>query len=85
MVTRFDHITIVVRDADKAKAFFALLGFVEQQSLVISGGQFASYMGIPDIEAQHVTLALANAAPASRFSSCGTASRSRFRMRPSPG
>lgn len=60
---RVDHITIVVRDADKAKAFFALLGFVERQSVVISGGQFASYMGIPDIESQHVTLALANAAP----------------------
>jgi catechol 2,3-dioxygenase-like lactoylglutathione lyase family enzyme len=63
MVARFDHVTIVVRDVDKAKAFFALLGFVEQQSVVISGGQFSSYMGIPGIEAEHVTLALANATP----------------------
>lgn len=63
MVTHFDHVTIVVRDAAKAKAFFALLGFVEQQSVVIAGGQFSSYMGIPDIEAEHVTLALANATP----------------------
>jgi len=63
MVTHFDHVTIVVTDVGKAKAFFALLGFVEQQSVVISGGQFARYMGIPDIEAEHVTLALANAIP----------------------
>jgi len=63
MVTHFDHVTIVVRDVAKAKAFFALLGFIEQQSVVISGGQFSSYMGIPDIEAEHITLALANATP----------------------
>jgi catechol 2,3-dioxygenase-like lactoylglutathione lyase family enzyme len=63
MVTRFDHVTIVVRDVAKAKAFFALLGFREQQSVVISGGEFSSYMGIPGAEAEHVTLALANATP----------------------
>ena len=63
MVTHFDHVTIVVRDVGKAKAFFALLGFVEQQSVLISGRQFSSYMGIPGIEAEHVTLALANATP----------------------
>lgn len=63
MVTRFDHITIVVRDVAKAKSFFAKLGFLEQQSVVIAGGQFSRYMGIPDIEAEHVTLALANAIP----------------------
>ena len=63
MVTHFDHVTIVVRDVGKAKAFFALLGFVEQQSVVIAGGQFSRYMDIPDIEAEHVTLALVNAIP----------------------
>jgi catechol 2,3-dioxygenase-like lactoylglutathione lyase family enzyme len=63
MVTRFDHLTVVVRELDKAKAFFALLGFVEQQSVVISGGQFSRYMGIPGIEAEHVTLALAGTTP----------------------
>jgi catechol 2,3-dioxygenase-like lactoylglutathione lyase family enzyme len=63
MVTHFDHVTIVVRDVGKAKAFFALLGFMEQQSVVISGGQFSRYMGIPDIEAEHITLALTNAVP----------------------
>jgi catechol 2,3-dioxygenase-like lactoylglutathione lyase family enzyme len=63
MITHFDHVTIVVRDVEQAKSFFGLLGFVEQQSVVISGGQFAAYMGIPGIEAEHVTLALAGASP----------------------
>ena len=63
MVTHFDHVTLVVRDVGKAKAFFALLGFAEEQSVVISGGRFSSYMGIPDIEAEHITLALTNAIP----------------------
>jgi len=63
MVTHFDHLTIVVRDVGKAKAFFALLGFLEQQSVVISGEQFSRYMGIPGIEAEHITLALPSATP----------------------
>jgi len=63
MITHFDHVTIVVQDVERAKSFFALLGFVEQQSVVISGGRFSAYMGIPDIEAEHVTLALAGALP----------------------
>jgi catechol 2,3-dioxygenase-like lactoylglutathione lyase family enzyme len=32
MVKSFDHITIVVRDVDKAKTFFGLLGFKETKS-----------------------------------------------------
>ena len=63
MVMHFDHVTIVVRDAEAAKTFFALLGFVEQQTVVISGKQFSTYMGVPDIEAEHVTLALAHSSP----------------------
>ena len=63
MVMHFDHVTIVVRDTQAAKAFFALLGFVEQQTVVISGEQFSAYMGIDAIEAEHVTLALADATP----------------------
>lgn len=63
MITHFDHVTIVVRDVETAKAFFALLGFVEQQTVVIAGDQFSRYMGIAGIEAEHVTLALAGASP----------------------
>jgi len=56
MILHIDHVTIVVRDVAKAKAFFALLGFVEEKSVVISGPQFANYMRVDGIEAEHVTL-----------------------------
>jgi catechol 2,3-dioxygenase-like lactoylglutathione lyase family enzyme len=63
MVKNFDHLTIVVRDIDSAKAFFSILGFTEAMSVVISGEPFASYMGIAGIEADHVTLVLPNVSP----------------------
>ena len=63
MTTHFDHLTIVVRDVDRAKSFFALLGFKEAMSVVISGEPFESYMGVPGIEAEHVTLVLEKASP----------------------
>ena len=63
MVKNFDHLTIVVRDAERAKAFFALLGFKEATSVVIKGPVFADYMGVPGIEAEHITLVLENATP----------------------
>ena len=37
MVQRFDHVTVVVRDLDAARAFFELLGFKEDKAVVISG------------------------------------------------
>jgi catechol 2,3-dioxygenase-like lactoylglutathione lyase family enzyme len=43
MILHIDHVTVVVRDVQKAKAFFALLGFVEEKSTVISGSP-------PDLE-----------------------------------
>jgi len=63
MVKNFDHVTIVVRDLEKAKKFFGLLGFEEEKSVVISGSKFGSYMGVRGIEAEHVTLALIDAVP----------------------
>ena len=63
MPTHFDHLTIVVRDVVRAKAFFAVLGFKEAMSVVIAGEPFASYMGVPGIEAEHVTLVLENFTP----------------------
>jgi catechol 2,3-dioxygenase-like lactoylglutathione lyase family enzyme len=62
-VRRFDHLTIAVRDLDRARRFFRLLGFKEAMSVVIAGEPFASYMGVPEIEADHVTLVLENASP----------------------
>ena len=63
MIRHFDHVTIVVKDIEAAKQFFGLLGFKEDKSVVISGQQFSAYMGVDDIEAEHVTLALANVSP----------------------
>jgi catechol 2,3-dioxygenase-like lactoylglutathione lyase family enzyme len=63
MLKRFDHLTIVVRDVDRAKAFFGVLGFTEAMSVGIAGEPFASYMGVPGIEAEHVTLVLDNVSP----------------------
>src|SRR5215831_14030808 len=63
MILHIDHVTVVVRDIAKAKAFFSLLGFVEEKSVVISGAQFARYMGVEGIEAEHVTLVSKQATP----------------------
>ena len=63
MVRHFEHVTIAVRDVDAAKRFFALLGFEEEISTVIKGPVMDAYMGVPGIEAEHVTLVLKGAAP----------------------
>jgi catechol 2,3-dioxygenase-like lactoylglutathione lyase family enzyme len=63
MLRNFDHLTIVVRDLRQAKEFFAVLGFKEAMAVVITGEPFASYMGVPGIEADHVTLVLENVSP----------------------
>ncbi len=63
MIRHFDHVTIVVRDLGAARRFFGLLGFVEDKAVRISGPQFAEYMGVEGIEAEHVTLVLAGATP----------------------
>ena len=61
MLKRFDHVTIVVRDVAGAVRFFEALGFYVDKDVVISGKVFSDYMGVPDIEAQHVTLVLEGA------------------------
>jgi len=63
MVRHFEHVTIAVRDVDAAKRFFALLGFEEEISTVIKGPIMEAYMGVPGIEAEHVTLVLKDTAP----------------------
>lgn len=57
----FDHMTVVVEDLDAARRFFGLLGFTERVAVVASGEVISRYMGIPDWEADHVTLELASA------------------------
>jgi len=63
MIQRFDHVTIAVRDVAGAVRFFALLGFRVDKSVVISGEKFARYMGLDEIEAEHVTLVHESATP----------------------
>ena len=63
MIKHFDHVTVVVSDVEAAKQFFGLLGFNEDKSVVIKGPQFSAYMGVSGIEAEHVTLVLANVSP----------------------
>jgi catechol 2,3-dioxygenase-like lactoylglutathione lyase family enzyme len=63
MVRHFEHVTIAVHDLDAAKRFFALLGFEEEISTVIVGATMSAYMGVPGIEAEHVTLVLKGATP----------------------
>jgi len=63
MVQNIDHVTVAVSDAERAKAFFALLGFREEISTVISGPKFAAYMRVHGIEARHVTLVLEGSSP----------------------
>jgi catechol 2,3-dioxygenase-like lactoylglutathione lyase family enzyme len=63
MIMHLDHVTVVVRDVVRAKEFFALLGFAEEKSVVISGDMFARYMGVEGIEAEHVTLVSTRSSP----------------------
>lgn len=63
MIKHFDHVTVCVRELDTAKRFFGLLGFEEGKSVVISGEPFATYMGLEEIEADHVTLVVPGLSP----------------------
>jgi catechol 2,3-dioxygenase-like lactoylglutathione lyase family enzyme len=58
----FDHMTVVVTDLDEARRFFGLLGFAERLAVVAQGEEIARYMGIEGWQADHVTLALEDAA-----------------------
>jgi len=63
MIRHFDHVTVCVRDLERAKAFFAVLGFEEDKAVVIEGKTFSAYMGVADAVADHVTLVLPGSAP----------------------
>src|SRR5215469_13292568 len=58
-----DHVTIAVANAATAIEFFEVLGFRKQHVAMIDGGPPARYMGMPDMKAQHITLALEEAEP----------------------
>jgi catechol 2,3-dioxygenase-like lactoylglutathione lyase family enzyme len=58
MLTRPDHCTVAVTDLPAAIAYFEALGFEVTLRAVISGPDMDAYMGVPGIEADHVTLNL---------------------------
>src|SRR6516162_10707727 len=58
-----DHVTIAVASAAAAIQFFEVLGFRKQHVAMIDGGPPARYMGMPDMKAQHITLALEGSEP----------------------
>ena len=63
MLKNPDHVTVVVEDLEAAKGFFSSLGFEQSVATVISGATFSDYMGVPGIEADHVSMALRGCAP----------------------
>ena len=59
----FDHVTLGVFDLDEAIRFFGVLGFEVTKTVRISGATMDAYMGIPGMDADHVTLAIPDAEP----------------------
>jgi catechol 2,3-dioxygenase-like lactoylglutathione lyase family enzyme len=53
-----DHITLAVRDKDAAIETLGHFGFRVDHVARIDGGVPAEYMGMPDMHADHITLAL---------------------------
>ena len=58
MIKHPDHVTLCVSDLPAAKAFVELLGFNEEHAVVIEGEPFSTYMQIPEVKADHVTMVL---------------------------
>ena len=58
-----NHMSIVVNDVAAAKHFLSVLGFEETSSKVISGPVMEDYLGVKDMEAEHITMVLKEASP----------------------
>ena len=58
-----DHVTVAVADPERAITFFELLGFTKGHVATIDGGAPATYMGMPDMKAEHITLVLEGCTP----------------------
>jgi len=58
MIERLDHINIVVSDLEKARDFFLLFGFRECSFSELSGEWISSIVGLEDVRARYVALAL---------------------------
>jgi catechol 2,3-dioxygenase-like lactoylglutathione lyase family enzyme len=58
LIKRIDHINLVVRNLERAKAFFLDLGFEEIDHAAISGEPFSRVTGLADVRAIYSALAL---------------------------
>lgn len=58
LVTRIDHVNIVVKDLDKVKEFFLSLGFTEQDQSRLRGEWISATVGLEDVAAHYVKLTL---------------------------
>jgi len=63
MVMCPNHMTVAVTEVAPAKEFFALLGFEESETKFISGPIMEEYLGVPGVEAEHVTMVLKGCDP----------------------
>ena len=61
MIKRMDHINVVVSDIALAKSFFLDLGFEEIDRASLSGDMFSKVVGLANIDADYVALALPGA------------------------
>jgi len=58
MIERLDHINIVVSNLEEARDFFFLFGFRECSFSELSGEWISSIVGLEDVRARYVALAL---------------------------
>jgi catechol 2,3-dioxygenase-like lactoylglutathione lyase family enzyme len=58
-----DHVTIAVREVDAAVELLGHFGFRRDHDAHIDGGAPAEYMGMPMMQADHITLVLSGAEP----------------------
>ncbi len=63
MFRNADHVTVAVADPEQATKFFELLGFKKGHVATIDGDAPATYMGMPDMKAEHITLVLEGCTP----------------------
>ena len=56
MISRIDHLNIVVRDLEPAAAFFVRLGFKATAPAPLSGAWISDIVGLPEVRARYVVL-----------------------------
>ena len=57
-VDRIDHINIVVKDLDRVKGFFLVLGFTQVDESRLTGDWISRTVGLESVEADYVKLTL---------------------------